>query len=199
MDVDLAKIFLPDTPILEIVLRGTVTYLALFAMLRVIGKRQAGGVGVTDLLVIVLIADAAQNAMAGQYTSIGDGLLLVFTIIAWAWALDFLGYRFPAIQRLIYPRPLMLIEDGRTLPQNLRSELLTTEELMSQLRAQGVADIAEVRQAFLEGSGQLTVVKRDGNGGSGGGGGGVAGAGPAPRPRPPNPRSAPSCWTMAGA
>jgi uncharacterized membrane protein YcaP (DUF421 family) len=178
MNVDLAKIFLPDTPLLEIILRGSVTYLALFAMLRVIGKRQAGGVGVTDLLVIVLIADAAQNAMAGQYTSVGDGLVLVFTIIAWAWSLDFLGYRFPAIQRLIYPRPLMLIEDGRTLPRNLRSELLTIEELMSQLRAQGVADIADVRQAFLEGSGQLTVIKRDGEDG-GGGGGGVAGAGPA--------------------
>jgi uncharacterized membrane protein YcaP (DUF421 family) len=80
---------------------------------------------------------------------------------------------------LIYPKPLMLIEDGRTLPQNLRSELLTTDELMSQLRAQGVADIADVRQAFLEGSGQLTVVKRDPERGGGGGGGGVAGAGPA--------------------
>jgi uncharacterized membrane protein YcaP (DUF421 family) len=179
MDVDLAKIFLPDTPLLEIVLRGTVTYLALFVMLRVIGKRQAGGVGVTDLLVIVLIADAAQNSMAGQYTSVGDGLILVFTIMAWAWALDFLGYRFPAIQRLIYPPPMLLIEDGRTLPQNLRAQLLTNDELMSQLRAQGVADIAEVRQAVLEGSGQLTVVKRDSGADGGGGGGGVAGAGPA--------------------
>jgi len=168
MNVDLAKVFLPDTPVLEIVLRGTVTYLALFVLLRVVGKRQASGVGVTDLLVIVLIADAAQNAMAGQYTSVGDGLILVATIIAWAWTLDWLGYRFPAIERFIYPKPLLLIEDGRTLPRNLRSELLTMEELMSQLRAQGVADIGEVRQAFLEGSGQLTVVRKDDSGSGGG-------------------------------
>jgi uncharacterized membrane protein YcaP (DUF421 family) len=170
MDVDLAKVFLPDTPVLEIVLRGTVTYLALFAMFRLIGKRQAGGVGVTDLLVIVLIADAAQNAMAGQYTSVGDGLVLVLTIIGWAWALDWLSFHVPSIERFIYPRPLLLIEDGRTLPRNLRAELLTNEELMSQLRSQGVSDIAEVHQAFLEGSGQLTVVKRDAGADSGGGG-----------------------------
>jgi uncharacterized membrane protein YcaP (DUF421 family) len=160
MNIDLGKILLPDTPVLEIVIRGSVTYLTLFTMLRILGKRQAGGVGVTDILVIVLIADAAQNAMAGQYTSVADGLILVGTIIGWAWALDWLGYRFPRFERLIYPRPLPLIRDGRTIPQNLRSQLLTQEELMSQLRAQGVDDVEDVKSAHLEGSGTLTVVKK---------------------------------------
>ena len=164
MDADFAKILLPDTPVLEIVIRGTITYLSLFVLLRLTGRRHTGGVGVTDLLVIVLIADAAQNAMAGSYTSVGDGLLLVGTIVAWAWALDFLGYRFPAFERLVYPRPLLLIENGRTLPRNLRAELLTHEELMTQLRSEGVEDIREVRRAYFEGSGALTVVKNEATG-----------------------------------
>ena len=66
-DVDWAKVFGPDTPVLEIVVRGTVVYLALFVLIRVVFKRQPGAVGIADLLVVVLIADAAQNAMAGTY------------------------------------------------------------------------------------------------------------------------------------
>jgi uncharacterized membrane protein YcaP (DUF421 family) len=159
VNIDLGKILLPDTPILEIILRGTITYAALFAMLR-IAKRQASSLGTPDLLVIVLIADAAQNAMAGQYTSVGDGILLVGTIVFWAYALDWLGYHLPAVERILHPPPLPLIEDGRTLPRNLKAELLTTEELMSALRSQGVDDIAAVERAYLEGNGQLTVIQK---------------------------------------
>ena len=81
-DIDWAGLFMPTTPALEIIVRGSVMYLALFAMLRFILRRETGSLGITDLLVIVLIADAAQNGMAGNYTSITDGLLLVITIIA---------------------------------------------------------------------------------------------------------------------
>jgi uncharacterized membrane protein YcaP (DUF421 family) len=162
VDIDLSQILAPDTPVLEIVIRGTIVYLALFLLLRVTGKRQTGGMGVSDLLVIVLIADAAQNAMAGQYNSVSDGIVLVATIIFWAYALDWLGYHVPFVQRFVHPMPLLLIENGRTLPKNLRSELLTHEELMSELRAQGVDAISAVSRAYLEGNGQLTVIKQGG-------------------------------------
>lgn len=85
--VDWRSVFVPKTPLLEIVVRGTVVYLILFAMLR-FGKRQTGSLSVTDLLVLVLIADASQNAMAGDYKSVPDGILLVATIIFWSFALD---------------------------------------------------------------------------------------------------------------
>ncbi|HEX2913893.1 MAG TPA: YetF domain-containing protein [Chloroflexia bacterium] len=159
--LDWGKTFLPDTPLLETFLRGTVTYLALFLMLRLVLKRQAGTVGITDLLVIVLIADAAQNAMAGSYNSITDGLLLVGTIIFWAWALDWLGYRFPFIQKIIHPDPLPLIRNGQINKRNMKRELITEEELMSQLRQQGVSDPSEVKEAFMEGDGRFSVVNYD--------------------------------------
>jgi uncharacterized membrane protein YcaP (DUF421 family) len=159
--VDWARAFLPDTPILEIVLRGTCVYLALFVMLRVVLKRETSGMGITDVLVVVLIADAAQNAMAGAYTSVPDGLLLVATIIFWSYALNWLGHRFPRIERIVHPQALPLIEDGRLLHARMREELLTEEELKSQLRLQGVADLSEVKVAYMEGDGRISVISKE--------------------------------------
>lgn len=160
--VDWGKAFLPDTPLLEIFVRGTCIYLGLFFLLRVILRRESGTLGVTDVLVIVLIADAAQNGMAGSYSSITDGLLLVAVIIGWSWALDALAYRFRWVERLIRPGPLPLVHDGRLLRRNLRHELITHEELASQLREQGVQDLREVRLAHMEPDGRISVVTNDG-------------------------------------
>ncbi len=158
MGVDWGRVFAFDTPWLEIVVRGTAIYLGLFLLLRLVLKRQAGTVGITDLLVIVLIADAAQNAMADDYRSVPDGLLLVAVIIFWSHALDWLGYRFPVLNRLVHPPPLPLIRDGRLLRQNMRRELMTEEDLLSQLREQGVLDIKDVKVACMEGDGRVSVV-----------------------------------------
>ena len=90
--LDWSTIFLPTLPIAEIFLRGTVIYLLLFGILRVL-RREAGAIGVGDLLVVVLVADAAQNAMASDYKSITEGVLLVGTIVGWDYFLNWLGYR----------------------------------------------------------------------------------------------------------
>jgi len=147
--------------LLEIVLRGTCVYLALFVLLRVVLKRETGGMSVTDLLVVVLIADAAQNAMAGDYTSVPDGLLLVATIIFWSYALNWLGHRFPRIERFIHPPPLPLIENGRMLHAKMREELITEDELKSQLRLQGVQDPGQVKGAYMEGDGRISVITHE--------------------------------------
>lgn len=162
INVEWRELFVPTHSIAEMMVRGTLMYLGLFLIFRFIVGRQSSAIGIADILVIVLIADAAQNAMAGEYTSITDGLLLVATIVFWAYALDWLGYRVPWIQQFVHPKPLLLIENGRTIPRNLRSELLTHEELMTQLRTQGVEDVSAVKRAYLEGNGALTVIKADG-------------------------------------
>jgi uncharacterized membrane protein YcaP (DUF421 family) len=160
-EVDWKGMLVPDTSLLEIFIRGTLVYLSLFVLLRVVLKRQRGGVAFTDLLVIVLIADAAQNAMAGEYTSVPDGLLLILVIVGWAYSLDWLGYRVPMIQRLVHPEGVHLFRDGRLLRKNLAKENITDEELWSQLRSQGVDDLDEVDEVILEGDGQLSVVRKD--------------------------------------
>jgi len=158
MTLDLGSLFVADMHPLEIFVRGTVVYVVLFLLLRLALKRQSGAVGMTDLLVVILIADAAQNAMAGDYHSITDGILLVATILGWAYAIDWLGYHVPMIERVVHPPALPLVDDGRLLRANMRSELITYAELMAQLRAQGIEDVSRVHRAYLEGNGELTVI-----------------------------------------
>ncbi len=158
--INWAGVFSFDTPVLEIIVRGSLTYLALLVMMRVVLKRQSGSLGITDVLVIVLIADASQNAMAGSYNSVPDGILLVSTLIFWNFALDWLGYRIPFIERLLTPSPLMLVLNGKMLRRNMREELVTVDDLMSQLRLQGIDDIEQVKRAFLESDGKFSVIKK---------------------------------------
>jgi uncharacterized membrane protein YcaP (DUF421 family) len=161
LTVDWRRMFVPEQSLLEIFLRGTIVYIALFLILRFLMKRQSGVIGIADLLVIVLIADAAQNAMSGSSESITEGVLLVLTIVFWNYVVDWLGFRFPALAPLTRPSPLQLVDDGRMLERNMRQELITKEELMSQLRRNGVENVAEVKKAFIEGDGQVSVIKRE--------------------------------------
>lgn len=159
MNIDWQSLFSFDTPLLEIILRGTIMYIALFAMLRIILRRQTGSIGISDLLLITLLADAAQNGMAGQYTSIPDGLVLVATIISWNYLFDWLSYRSEWFSRLVEPAPLQLVRNGRMLRRNMRQELVTEEELISQLREHGLDDIKKVKDVYIESNGQFSVVQ----------------------------------------
>ena len=159
--MDWKSLFSLDVPVFEILLRGSIMYVSLFTLLRVILKRQAGSLGMTDLLLITLIADASQNAMAGEYRSIPAGLVLVSTIIFWSYALDWLSYRSQWFSRLIEPPPLPLIKDGRLLRRNMRHELITEEELMSQLREQGLDDVGKVKEAYMEPEGHISIIPQE--------------------------------------
>ncbi len=158
---DWHSVFVPQTPLVEMVLRGTITYVGLFAILRFFLKRQTGVVGIADLLVVVIIADAAQNAMGNDYRSVTEGAVLVLTIVFWNFAIDWLGYHVPWLTRFTRPEALALIVDGRMLRRNMASEMITDEELLSQLRQQGVESPDEVRRAYLEGDGRISVIRRD--------------------------------------
>jgi uncharacterized membrane protein YcaP (DUF421 family) len=158
--MDWKSIFVPDTSLLEIILRGSIMYIALFVMLRVILKRQTGTLGMTDLLLITLLADASQNAMAGEYKSIPDGIVLVGTIIFWNYAFDWLSYRSQWFGRLIEPPPLALVKNGRMLRRNMRSELITEDELLMQLREQGLSDLSKVKEAYIESDGRISVIQK---------------------------------------
>ena len=156
--VDWQAVFVPHTPLLEIIVRGTLIYLGLFLLLRVLLKRESGTLGITDMLLVVLIADAAQNGMANDYRSVPEGLLLVATIIFWSILLNWLGYRFPFFQRLIKPRQLLLVKNGRMLKHNMQKELITASELMSEVRSNGLSDLSNIKEAYMEPSGTISII-----------------------------------------
>jgi uncharacterized membrane protein YcaP (DUF421 family) len=145
----------------ELVLRGTAIYLGLVLTFRFVLRRDVGSLGVPDVLFIVLVADASQNALAGEYRSITDGVVLVGTLVFWNIALDWLAYRSPLLRRIIEPPSLPLIKNGAWVRRNLKSQWITTEEVLSKLRERGIEDIGQVRVATLEPDGELGVLKLD--------------------------------------
>lgn len=109
---------------------------------------------------IVIVADAAQNAMAGEYRSISDGLLLVVTIVGRSIVLDAAAFRRPAVARVVKPPPRTPVRSGRLDRRSLRRELITGGELMAHLREQGTGDLSEL-DVVPEPDGRVSVHKRD--------------------------------------
>jgi uncharacterized membrane protein YcaP (DUF421 family) len=157
--VDWQSIFVPHTSLLEIIIRGTFMYLAIFVLLRIF-RRQAGAFSISDLIVIVIIADAAQNGMAGDSKSVTESLILIGTIIFWDYLLDWLGFKSQFFRRMLKPEKLPVIENGKFLRENMRRELITPDELLSQMRECGIEDISDIKTANLESDGHFSFIKK---------------------------------------
>ncbi len=160
LEVDWGELFSLSVSPLELVIRGTAMYWFLFLIFRFIVRRDAGGVGMADILLLVIIADAAQNAMAGEYHSVTDGMILVGTIVFWNYLIDWCCFRFPRLERLLQPRPLLLVKDGRIQHRNLDRQLLTREELLGKIREKGMQDLKAVKRAYMESDGKISVISK---------------------------------------
>ena len=160
MSLDWGEIFGISVSPLELIIRGTAMYLFLFLLFRVVVRRRVGAIGMADILILVIIADAAQNAMSGEYKSVTEGAILVGTIMFWNVAIDWLNFRVPALRPWLEPPPMLLIQNGRILHRNLRHEYVTEDELKAKLREKGVKEYSEVAEAHMESDGNVSVIKR---------------------------------------
>lgn len=160
--IDWSQLFGFSVNPLEIIVRGTVMYWFIFLLFRLVLHRDVGSIAIADVMLLVLIADAASNGMSGNYESITDGCILVATLAGWNYFLDWLSFHFPAIERLVKPPPLVLIRNGKLQRKAMRQELITTEELQSKLREQGIENFEQVKIAHLEEDGEISIVKNDG-------------------------------------
>ena len=159
--VDWQSIFIPTISLVELVIRGTLMYFVLFSLLRLVLKRQAGGIGTTDVLVIVLLAEVSGKGFTSDYTSVVEGSVIIATVLFWSYVLEWAGHKYPAVERILREQTLMLIQNGKMLRKNMRAELVTPEELMAQLREQGIEECSQVKKAFMEADGKISVVKFD--------------------------------------
>jgi uncharacterized membrane protein YcaP (DUF421 family) len=158
--VDWQAVFVPHESLLEIFIRGTIMFFAMYTLMRVF-RRQSGSVGIADLLVIVVIADAAQNGMAGDSKSVTEALLLITTIVLWDWFFDWLGFRSTFFSRILEPQGLVLVKNGRMITRNMDREMISEEDLCSQLRQQGIENIEDVKQVILESNGHFSVITKN--------------------------------------
>jgi uncharacterized membrane protein YcaP (DUF421 family) len=157
---NLFGLFTLTLPIWEIVLRGSAIYLSLILLFRFVVRRDIGAVGTADLLILVLISDASQNAMAGESKTIADGLVLIATLIGWNLLLNWLSFRFPRLRRLVEADKLLLIRNGEIQRRNMRREFITEEELLAKLRSHGLEKCGDVRRAYLESDGEISVIPK---------------------------------------
>jgi len=153
-----SDLFVVETPVLELAVRGTILYFAILVLLRFMPRRIGGELATMDLIFVLLIAEAASNGF-GLYTSVSEGLILVLVLIGWDYVINVASYRFRFIEKLVSSPPIQVIRDGRLLRRNMRREFLTEEELMGSLRQQSIASVSEVKAAYIEGEGAVSIIK----------------------------------------
>lgn len=160
--IDWSRLFGFSVNPAEIVLRGTAIYWFIFVLFRLVLRREVGAIAIADVMLLVLIADAASNGMSGGYDSITDGCILIATIAGWNYALDWASFHFPSVRRLLQPPPQALIQNGKLQRKAMRRELITIEELQAKLREHGITNFDEVKIAYLEENGEISVLRHDG-------------------------------------
>lgn len=147
--------------LLEIALRAGIIYVFVLVGLRLTGKREVGQMTPFDLVLLLLIANAVQNAMTGPDTSVTGGLVAAGMLLALNAVVTHLVWRHKKIRRWAEGTPTLLIHAGKMLNQNLTKEKLSVEDLEQALREHGIASFAEVGQAVLEVDGSISVLKND--------------------------------------
>jgi uncharacterized membrane protein YcaP (DUF421 family) len=160
--MDFTELFSFTVSPLELIARGTCIYWFIFALFRFVLRRDVGSIAIADVLLLVLIADASANGMSGQYETVAEGMLLVATLAFWNYLLDWASYHSPALRRLLEPSTVKLVENGEPLRKNLRRELITMDELMSEVRKQGLESLADVQRARMESDGKISILPVEG-------------------------------------
>lgn len=148
-----------QAPPWELIVRGTCVYWFLFLLFRFILRRDAGSLALADILLIVLIADASQNGMAGEYKTLSEAFVLVGTIAFWNYLIDQLSIRYEGFARFAEPPVTPLVRHGRVLSENMRRQMVTMDELKAQLRESGLERIGDVKHAFLEADGHISIIR----------------------------------------
>ena len=133
-------------------------FLALTLLLRVVGRREAGGLGLTDLLMVLLVVDAASEGLTGESSTLGDSAVLVLTVLGWSVIVDAICYRWPRVGRIFKARPRALVTDGALDRRVMRRELMNDDELQSQLRLHGIEDMDNIAHAYIEPNGMVSIV-----------------------------------------
>ncbi len=148
-------------PLLEIALRTAIIYIVVLIGLRLTGKREVGQMMPLDLALLILLANAVQNAMTGPDTSLGGGLAAAATLLVLNVALTRVAWRHRKIRRLVEGTPTLLIRHGKILQENLAKEKLTSDDLHQALREHGIVSAGDVSLAVLEIDGSISVLKND--------------------------------------
>jgi uncharacterized membrane protein YcaP (DUF421 family) len=146
---------------MDIAVRTFVAFLFIFAITRVVGRRELSTLEPFDVIMLVVIGDLVQQGVTQSDNSV-TGILIVLSVVTLMTALfAYVNFRFPRIRPWMEGRPIVLIDNGSTIERNLRRERLTVGELEAEARQQQIASLTKVRWAVLERNGRISFIPRD--------------------------------------
>ncbi len=146
---------------LSIVISSVAVYFFIILAIRLFGKKELSQLSVIDLVFILLISNAVQNAMVGNNTSLWGGLVAASALFIVNFLMKQVIYRFPSLGKFIQGEAIMLVYKGKLKIDNMHHTRITYDELMEAVREHGVASISEVDLAILEVDGNISILSSD--------------------------------------
>jgi uncharacterized membrane protein YcaP (DUF421 family) len=149
---------------MDIVLRAAAAFIFIFVLTRIIGRRELSSFEPFDLIVLVMMGDLVQQGVTQNDFSVTGLMLAGGTVGFLAMTFSYLSFRVRRLRPVLDGEPLVLLQDGKPIPQNLRRERLTLEELAANARLQQIASLDDVQWAVLETNGQISFIPKQGAG-----------------------------------
>jgi uncharacterized membrane protein YcaP (DUF421 family) len=144
----------------DIVLRSIVIFVFIWVLMRLLGRRELSKLEPFDLIVLVVIGDLVQQGVTQQDLSVTGAVLAVGTIglltLVFSWA----SWRFPRVRPVLDGSPVVLVEDGKPLADNMRRERITIEEIAAQARLSRIDSLDKIRWAVLETGGAISFIPK---------------------------------------
>ena len=151
----------PQVDVLELIVRGVVVYLVLFALLRFIGKKHVGELSPFDLVVLLIISETVDGSLIGDDHSLTGGLISAATLVVLVQIVGFFTWRFRNVEKFVDGVPRILVRHGEVRDSVLKEEQITRAELAEVLRREGCSALTKVRFAMLETDGSITLAHRE--------------------------------------
>lgn len=161
MDVIIHNMWSPGVPVLEKIIRPIIVYLFLVIAMRLAGKRELAQLSTLDLIVMLTLSNAVQNAIIGNDNSVSGGVIGATSLLLANYLATRIMFRHPTIDRVLEGEPTPLVEHGQMLRHNMDREMITEEELMSAIRRQGIDHLSDVEKVILETGGTMSIFQRE--------------------------------------
>ncbi len=143
----------------ELILRAVIVYVFLLVLLRLTGKRQVGQLTPFDLVLLLVLSNAVQNAMNGGDNSLTAGIILASILVALNYLMGWVSFKSKRLESLIEGRPQVLVHNGKLYEEVMKQEKLTHHELDAALREAGCSSLEDIHYAILESNGHISISK----------------------------------------
>ena len=145
---------------MDIVLRAVALYVFVVFIMRIIGRREISTLTPFDLVLLIVLGDAIQQGLTQDDYSVTGAIVAVSTLAVMQVITSYISYRVKPFRKILKGEPIILIEDGKLLNQNMRRERITADDVAEEMRTQQIATFDEVQWAILESNGTISFIKK---------------------------------------